>query len=281
MLSVHRIKWFFISTFVALALTLTACGGKSKELIYRVTGSATGASVTYINGEGETLEEVVALPWETRIEVSEDTKFKLTASNNNPTGEIVGEVWLDDRKLGDKDSAAYVVCVGSVFLENGNPTSFISYTGESLLGDAKDMIDKGELDKALAKTEEVIELAPNYPLAYYYNGLVYTNMEKLDLAVEAYGQAISLDSKFVDAYNKRAMMYANMEEFELSAADFTTAIELAPEFATAYYGRGVVYSVMGNVEAAKADLLMVPNLSDDPNLLALTEQALNRLDTAK
>jgi tetratricopeptide (TPR) repeat protein len=281
MLSVHRIKWFMVLAFVAFTFTLTSCSEKSKEVVYRVTGSATQAHVTYTNGDGVTLDEVVTLPWDTQVEISKDAEFRLSASNNQPAGNIIGEVWLDGRKLGDQDSAAYVVCEGSVFLDNGNPSSFISYNGESLLGDIKKLMDEGELDKALAKAEELIGLAPNYPLAYYYNGLIYTDMGELDFAVEAYSQAVTLDSEFVDAYNKRAITYANMDELELSVADFTTTIELAPDFAAAYYGRGVVYSLMGNVEAARADLLIVSDLSDDPNLLALTEQALSLLDTAK
>ena len=103
-------------------------------------------------------------------------------------GQIQCEVWLDDRQLGDGDSAAYVVCEGSVFQGNGNPSSFASYSGESFLGDAQRLMDKDELDEALARVEKTIALAPNFPMAYYFQGLVYTKMEKLDLALEAYGQ---------------------------------------------------------------------------------------------
>jgi len=268
MSSRNRINWLVVLTLAAIILVLTACGGSSSELIYRVTGTATEANVTYTDADGNTQEETVILPWETRIEVSKDIKFKLSASNNQPTGEIECEVWLDGRKLGDGDSAAYVVCEGSVYQGNGNPSSFSSYSGESFLGDAQRLMGKGELEEALARVEKTIDLAPNFAGAYFFQGLVYAKMEEPDLALEAYGQAISLDPEFVDAYNNRGQIYGNMGEFELAAADFTATIELAPEFGTAYYNRGIAYANMGEREAAKADLLK--KVSDNSNSIVST-----------
>jgi hypothetical protein len=283
MYSRKHIGWLVILTLSAITLGITACGKSSRELIYRVTGTTTEAHVTYTDVEGNTQEETVTLPWETRLEISDDIKFKLSASNNHPGGKVVCEVWLDNSEVGDKDSSSFVVCSGSVLLKNGNSdshtSSFVSYTGETLLGDVEKLMNKGELDQALVKAEEIIELAPSYPLAYYYQGLVYTEVEKLDLALEAYCQAITLNPEFVDAYNKRGIIYANLGEYEQSIADFSTTIELAPDFAIPYYGRGVVYSLMGETELARADLLMVSDLSDDPDLKALAEQALAKLDS--
>ena len=71
-----------------------------------------------------------------------------------------------------------------------------------------------------------------------------------------------------------------MGEFELAVADLTGVIELAPEYAKGYYSRGVAYANMGEIEAAKADLLKVQELTDDPELLAWTEQALAQIDDA-
>ena len=280
MISKNLTNWLVVLlTLTSITLGVTACGGRSSELIYRVTGTATGANVTYTDMDGNTHEETVTLPWETSFEISDDIKFYLSASNNHPNGEIMGEVWLNDRKLGEKDSPSFVVCLGSVFLENGNPSSFFSYSGESFLSDVKKLMGEGELDLALSKAEEFIELAPNYPVAYYFQGLVYTKMEKPELALEAYSQAITLDPEFVDAYNKWGITFAKLGDFEQSIADFSTSLELAPDFAIPYYGRGVVYSLMGETELARADLIMVSELSDDPNLIALAEQTLAKLDS--
>jgi len=76
------------------------------------------------------------------------------------------------------------------------------------------------------------------------------------------------------------MTFASLGEYEQSIADFSTTLELAPDFAIPYYGRGFVYSLTGETELAKADLLMVSELSDEPGLIALAEQALAKLGSS-
>ena len=278
--SKNRINWLVVMVVTAIILVLTACGGSSSELVYRVTGTATEVKVAYADADGNTQEETVTLPWETSVEVSQDIDFELRVSNNQPTGEIKCEVWLDDRKLGDKDSAAYVVCMGSVHLGNGNPSSFVSYNVEVDLKDALDLMNEGELERALAKVESALDDAPNFANVYYVWGLIYKNMEEPDQALTAYSQAIALDPEYIEAYDYRGQVYGKMGEFELAVADFTAAIELDPEYVYGYFNRAITYANMGELEAAKADLLKVQELADDPEMLARAEEFFAQLDDA-
>jgi len=278
--SKNRINWLVVMVVTAIILVLTACGGSSSELVYRVTGTATEVEVAYADADGNTQEETVTLPWETSVEVSQDIDFELRVSNNQPTGEIKCEVWLDDRKLGDKDSAAYVVCMGSVHLGNGNPSSFVSYNVEVDLKDALDLMNEGELERALAKVESALDDAPNFANVYYVQGLIYKNMEEPDQALTAYSQAIALDPEYIEAYDYRGQVYGKMGEFELAVADFTAAIELDPEYVYGYFNRAITYANMGESEAAKADLLKVQELADDPEMLARAEEFFAQLDDA-
>ena len=278
--SKNRINWLVVMVVTAIILVLTACGGSSSELVYRVTGTATEVKVAYADADGNTQEETATLPWETSVEVSQDIEFELRVSNNQPTGEIKCEVWLNDRKLGDKDSAAYVVCMGSVHLGNGNPSSFVSYNVEVDLKDALDLMNKGELERALAKVESALDDAPNFASVHYVRGLIYKNMEDPDQALTAYSQAIALDPEYIEAYDYRGQVYGKMGEFELAVADFTAAIELDPEYVYGYFNRAITYANMGEVEAAKADLLKVQELADDPEMLARAEEFFAQLDDA-
>jgi tetratricopeptide (TPR) repeat protein len=277
--SKNRFNWLVIMVAAAIGLFLTACGGSSSELVYRVTGTATEATVAYTDADGNTQEKTVTLPWETSFEISQEFEFELRASNNQPTGEIECEVWLDDRELGDRGSAAYVVCTGSVHPDDpGKPSSFVSYNVEVDLKDALDLMNEGELERALAKVESALDDAPNFANVYFVQGLVYKNMEEPDQALAAYGQVIALDPEFIGAYHNRGGVYLNMGEFELAVADFTAAIELDPEYVNSYYTRAIAYANMGELEAAKADVLKVQELADDPEMLAWAEEALAELD---
>ena len=275
----NRFNWLVVIVVATISLSLTACGGNSSELVYRVTGAAAEVTVAYTAADGNTREETVTLPWETSFEINQEFEFEIRASNNQPPGEIKCEVWLDDSKLGDRDSAAYAVCMGSVHLDGSSKSSnFVSYNVESYFGDAQNLIDEGELEKALAKVESAIDLAPNFADVYFVQGLVYRNMEELDQALAAYSQAIALDPELIGAYHNRGSIYLNMGKFELAVADFNATIELDPEYVNSYYKRAVAYANMGKLEAAKADVLKVQELSDDPEMLAWVEKALAELD---
>jgi len=309
-----RINWLVVTVVTAVILVLTACGGSSHELVYRVAGTAAEAKVAYTDVDGNTREETVTLPWKTSIDFSQELEFELGVSNNQPTGTVMCQVWLDDSKLGDRTSAGYAVCTGSVHPGPGNPSSFISYSAESDIGDARRFMDEDEWEKALGMIENAIDLAPNFADLYFTQGLVYEGMEEPAQALAAYDQAIVLNPELLDAYDNRGKIYGNMGkleqavadfsaaikldpeymvgyynrgitytnmgEFELAVADFTSVIELDPEYAKGYYSRGVAYANMGELEAARADLLKVQDLTDDPKLLAWTEQALAQIDDA-
>ena len=278
--SKNRIDWLVVMVVTAILLAVTACGGDSSELVYRATGTATEARVAYADAEGNIHEETVTLPWETSVEVSDQLDFELRVSNLQPTGDIGCEVWLEDSKVGDATHPAYVVCTGSVYLDSGNPRTFITYSVEGDLKDARSMIDEGELENALAKVESALEVAPYFADAYFVQGRVYQKMEEPDLALAAYDQAIALDPEYTGAYHNRGGIHLNRAQFELAVADFTTTIELDPEHVQGYRFRAIAYANMGELEAAKADVLKVQELAEDPELLSWAEAALAELENA-
>ncbi len=252
--SKNRINWLIVMVVAAIILTLTACGGSSSDLIYRVAGTATEAKVTYTDAGGNLQEETVTLPWETRVEINEDFEFELTAGNDQPSGKIECQVLLDNRKLGDGNGEAYVVCSGSVHPGNDNPGSFSSHSGESYLEDAQGLMDNGELAEALAKIQEILDLAPNYSEAYVYQGLIYEMMEEPDLAMEAYGKAIDLDPNSFDAYNNRGWVNKTLlGQYEQAIVEYNKAIELRPDYVNAYLNRAFCYANLGEYEKALAD----------------------------
>ncbi len=277
----NRTNWPIALIFTAVILSLVACDGNGRTLVYRADGTAAEAKVVYTDADGNTQEETVTLPWETSFEISQEFKFELRVSNTQPTGKIKCEVRLDDSKRGDKSSAAYAVCMGSVKLDGDSTSgSFVSYNAEGDLKEASELVKKGESEKALSKIEGVLNNAPNFADAYFVQGLAYKNMEELDRAIAAYGQAITLDPDYVHAYNNRGLAYQQAGERDLAVADFTSALEVDPAYVTGYFNRAVILASMGDLKAARADVVKVQELTDDPEIRAWAEKALAQLDGA-
>jgi Tol biopolymer transport system component/Tfp pilus assembly protein PilF len=263
---------------VVVGICLTACGSSS-ELTYRVSGEdITQASITYTDTKGNLQEEQVDLPWETTFDFGGKFDAEINVTNEEPTGTVTCEIWLDGRELGKRSSVAYASCVAFLSVSrNSSISSFVSSSVETYLSKAQDYLNDGELDKALAEVEHAIEVAPDFPSAYFVQGLVYKRMDDLENALAAYTRTIELDPEYVQAYNNRGQIYQAMGDLEAAIADWTTAIELNPEYVTGYYNRATAYIELGDFEAATADVLKVQELSDDPDKLAWAEESLEKL----
>ena len=257
----NRINWLVALTLAAVALLLTACGGNSGTLIYRAGGAATEAKVVYTDAEGNTQTETVALPWETRVEVNQDFKFEFRVSNTQPAGKVKCEVQLNDDKLGEKDSAAYAVCRGSVHIKGRNINSnFASHAAEGDLKDVVSLIDQGHTENAMSKLEAILNEAPNFANAYFTQGLGYEDMKELDQALSAYSQAIKLNPKYAKAYFNRGNIYGKQGNYKQAIADYNQAIALNSDFGLAYLSRGNAHTRLKEFEPAIDDFTTVIKL---------------------
>jgi Tol biopolymer transport system component/regulator of sirC expression with transglutaminase-like and TPR domain len=267
---------------IVLILFLTACGGgESDTLTYRVEGSADTVEIVYSDADGNSTEDSVSLPWETTFEIGKEFNFKIVASNQQPTGDVACFVIFNDRELGDSHSDAYIECSGSV-ARSGNSTSsdFHSFPVESYLADAQEFYDQEDYQKALQEIDSALEVAPNFPAAYFSQGLVYKAMGESEKAISAYSQAIGLDPEFVKAYNNRGLLYQDRGDLDLAIEDWTTAVGVDPTYANGYFNRAIAYADMGELDIAREDVLKVQDLSDDPEMVAWAEEALAELDIA-
>ncbi len=278
MTSTKRVPWFMAVIAAFSILILTRCDGSGGELIYRAGGTASEAEVAYTDAEGVVHEETVTLPWEKDVEFREQIEYELRVRKAGPTGDVACEVWLEDRLLGDGESTAYVVCMGSVYLEPGNPQFFSSYSAESQLSTAQRFLEEDDLEKALSAVEIALDMAPSFAQAHYLQGRVYGKLEKPNEAVEAYTEAIALDPDLTGAHYNRGWIYLDRGEYDLAVAGYTATLELNPQYSLAYKHRAIANYALGQLEAVRADLLKVLELSDDPELQEWAEGALSELD---
>jgi len=112
--------------------------------------------------------------------------------------------------------------------------------------------------EAIEDCNQVIQLAPQNALAYFFRGMTYFNwsqqeLSKLQSAIQDFSQAIALDSQVEAFYYFRAASYSYLGDEINAIADFSEVIQLNPS-ADAYYNRGVIYYHSQNYPLALMDL---------------------------
>ena len=97
--------------------------------------------------------------------------------------------------------------------------------------------------------ETAIRLNPNFADAYYYLGLLSSQIVKLygekaiSKAIVNYNKAIQLNPNFAEAYFERARVRSkNPDNILVAIKDYSKAIQLKSDFAEAYYHRGLLHS---------------------------------------
>lgn len=123
-------------------------------------------------------------------------------------------------------------------------------------------IGEEELNIALSDLSFVIENRPNYPDAYYFRGLVYFFLDKLDEAISDLRNAIESDKKDIDAYYFCGLSYYFKEEYENAIRYFTKAINLNPNIPDFYEYRSDAYKKIGNETEAKKDFEKAKDLKN-------------------
>jgi tetratricopeptide (TPR) repeat protein len=131
-------------------------------------------------------------------------------------------------------------------------------------------LDKGDYDNAKAVFSEVIRIDPTYALGYYNRSVVYLNTGEYDKAIADNTKAIEFDSNDAYAYVNRAVLYGITKEYDKAIADCTKAIGLDPAFALAYNNRAYAYSFKDeNLDKALADVNKAFELEPDSKDLSL------------
>jgi len=110
-------KILLVSIILLVGAILVACdddrdyGSQTYRVKYRVGGTTSKASVTYENAQGGTEQMDVSVPWQKTIGTVERGDFLyLSAQNQNDSGSITCEIWVDGKMWKHSiSSGAYVI----------------------------------------------------------------------------------------------------------------------------------------------------------------------------
>ncbi len=151
-------------------------------------------------------------------------------------------------------------------------------------------VERGEFTEAIAAYNRAIEIDPEYQDVYANLGVVYYQLEQLDLAAENYEKALSLDPTDGDVtYNlgalnlQRALINAtgpDQELLNIAIDQLNKALELSPELAEPHFTLGVAYlSQQQTDEAIQAfETFLAKDTGKDPRA---SQEAQNYLNTLK
>lgn len=141
-------------------------------------------------------------------------------------------------------------CKSFDYDESGEPARILEYYDDLLTADASNdrayagrgyfFFLRKDYEHAVQDYSKAIELDPTQ-LDYYYRGIIYRELGKLDEAIADLTSALDLNPEFTSAYNIRAYAYFEQGKLEQAIADVTQAIQLAPDNPNFYDSRCEIY----------------------------------------
>ena len=130
---------------------------------------------------------------------------------------------------------------------------------------------EGNLMQALEAFNKAIILNPKEIKAYLGRGIVLSNMDMYDKAINDYTAVIELNPDHAEAYNNRGWAYLKKALFDHTIKDCSVALRLNPTMAKAYYTRAMAYKAQGLLGMARKDFQKGCELGNDNSCQAYGE----------
>jgi tetratricopeptide (TPR) repeat protein len=119
------------------------------------------------------------------------------------------------------------------------------------LGNA--LLDKKDLDGAIAEYREAIRLDPKYASPHNGLGRALQDKKDLDRAIAEYREAMRLDPKFALPHNNLGNALRVKGDLDGAIAEYREAMRLDPKLAVSHNGLGNVLQVKGDLDGAIAE----------------------------
>lgn len=123
------------------------------------------------------------------------------------------------------------------------------------------LLERGEVDEAIAHLERAVELAPRYVRSYQELWYAYNRKQMHERALEMIAKAIEIEPSSAEAYNSLGITYAQMKRHEESEKALRTAVSLAPGNPEYLANLGVTCKALGRTDEAASLLSKAHQLS--------------------
>ncbi len=162
------------------------------------------------------------------------------------------------------ENVDYLTLKAWIFKESGKPQRAIKIANEALkqsptniaalycLANAR----RAKRDYLGANIEytRLIQLKPDYYLAYYERGLVKSLLNDFKGAIQDFDKCLKYKSTYIPSYLSKGIANFKLFEFDKALVDLNRTIVAWPEKPSAYYYRGLTYLRMNKYAEACEDL---------------------------
>ena len=138
---------------------------------------------------------------------------------------------------------------------------------------------KFEYKEALNLIDQVINLVPNYSVAYLNRGNLLKDLGSYEEALTNFDKAIQLSPELYEAYNNKANTFQDIYLYEQAIALYDDAINLFPKYSEAYSNKANALEQLGKHEEA-LDNYQLAIQSNPQNADAYWNMALSLLSNA-
>jgi tetratricopeptide (TPR) repeat protein len=115
---------------------------------------------------------------------------------------------------------------------------------------ANELIDRGEMDRAIRHLEIAAELEPETEITYNSLGVAYLSKGMTDKAIENFRTAVRLKHFYPEAHENLAIAYASKGMTGKAEEHFRTALGLKQDDTDIYYSIGITYTLKGMTDEA-------------------------------
>ena len=197
-----------------------------------------------------------------------ELKAQLAASNNN------SEKVKEEISNADKIFLSNLrVDEGDKFYDNGDLNNALKKYNEAInlnsqnsaayAGRGNILIEQQNYKTALSDLNKAIELDKNQAYIYNYRACAYIDLEDYGKALDDLMKAIDIDPEYVLAYSNGSVVMNNLEQYKDAVELANIAIKIDPYEAAGYAARATAYFNLGEYKKAMKDYKKAVELDPD------------------
>ncbi len=114
------------------------------------------------------------------------------------------------------------------------------------------LLQKGNVDEAIAQYQKALQIKPDYAKACYNLGCALLQKGSVDEAIAQYQKALQITLDYAEAHNNLGSALFQESNVDEAIAHYQKALQIKPDFAEACYNLGCALLQKGNVDEAIA-----------------------------
>jgi tetratricopeptide (TPR) repeat protein len=124
-------------------------------------------------------------------------------------------------------------------------------------------LELDEYEEAIDLLNSCISLNPEKSEGYFYRGVCYAELSKLDLALEDFTKHLEIETESEEGFFNVGKTYQRMKKYEKAIEFYDKAIVIEPLYSNAYISRGNCRIELGQKEKACVDYQQALDLGDE------------------